>query len=82
MQGTPQAAAHIEMSSSHIVRIGHLTAGILSQPAGKLTFVFHASNPLFATLDGSSFANRHASQRAVERVAQTQGLAARVSIAA
>lgn len=68
--------------TAYVVRVGQLTAGILNQRAGTGAFVFYAANPLFATLDGSSFANRHALQRAVDRVALLQGLQARASIAA
>jgi hypothetical protein len=67
------------MASSLIIRSGDLTAGVLSQHPHKSSFVFHAANPAFATLDGSSFANRHAIQRAVDRLAQTQGLASSIA---
>ncbi|MDZ4841130.1 MAG: hypothetical protein SH859_03155 [Hyphomicrobium aestuarii] len=56
------------MSQAQVVRAGSIRVGILSERADGRSFVFHASDPAYVTLDGSSFANRHAAQRAIDRV--------------
>jgi hypothetical protein len=55
-----------------IIQVGKRTAGVVKPREDGRALVFHATDPDFSTLDGSSFANRHAMQRAVERVAWLQ----------
>lgn len=57
-----------------IILAGSQTAGVASPRDDGKALVFRAANPAFATLDGSSFANRHAVQRAVDRIARLEGL--------
>lgn len=57
-----------------IILAGSQTAGVASPRDDRNALVFRASHPAFATLDGSSFANRHAVQRAVDRIARLDGL--------
>lgn len=52
-----------------------IIAGTLSARADGRGLVFSACHPDFGIIQGSTFANRHAAQKAVDRVAQTQGLA-------
>jgi hypothetical protein len=58
--------------TASIIQVGKRTAGIVKPRDDGRALVFHATDPDFHTLDGSSFANRHATQRAVERVAWLQ----------
>jgi len=61
------------MSQAQVVRAGSIRVGVLSERADGRAFVFHASDPAYLTLDGSSFANRHAAQRAIDRVTAAAG---------
>ena len=58
--------------TASMIQIGNRTAGVVKVREDGRVLVFHATDPDFSTLDGSSFANRHATQRAVERVARLQ----------
>ena len=59
--------------TASIIQVGQRTAGVLRPRDDGLALVFYATDPDFETLDGSSFANRHATQKAVERVARLVG---------
>ena len=58
--------------TASIIQIGTRTAGIVKLREDGRALVFYATDPDFSTLDGSSFEYRHATQRAVERVARLQ----------
>jgi hypothetical protein len=62
------------MSQVDIIRSNNLTAGILSRRSDGRGSVFYASETVFNPLHGSTFANRHAAQRAVDRIAQAHSL--------
>lgn len=68
-QGCRLRVANSNMSSASIIRVGHLAAGVLTLAEDGRVYTFHAADQRFRTLDGSSFANRNAAQRAAERVA-------------
>jgi hypothetical protein len=56
--------------TASIIHAGRRTVGVVRQRDDRRALVFYATDPDFSTLDGSSFANRHAVQRAVERIAR------------
>ncbi|MEQ1697662.1 MAG: hypothetical protein ABL901_17645 [Hyphomicrobiaceae bacterium] len=60
--------------TASIIQVGTRTAGVVRPREDGRALVFHATDSDFKTLDGSSFANRHATQRAVERIARLQGI--------
>lgn len=62
------------MSDNSTIRTNGLTAGILSAKADGRGYVFYATDAAFGTLHGSAFANRHAAQRAADRLAQASDL--------
>ena len=72
LSGTRPKAEDKIMSTVSIIRVGRVAAGFVKQTPNRQGFVFHAADERFATLEGSSFANRHAAQRAADRVGATQ----------
>lgn len=53
------------------LHVAGLVAGTLNARTDGRGLQFQASHPCFAVIDGSTFANRHAAQKAIDRVAQT-----------
>lgn len=58
--------------TNNIVLTGHRTVGVFNMRDDGQRLIFRSTDPGFAVLDGSTFANRHALQRAVERLASLE----------
>jgi hypothetical protein len=71
LSGTLRVAA-IHMTTAQIIQIGRVTVGLLVPHPDSTRLTFQSTDQRFVTLDGSKFANRHAAQRAVNRIAATQ----------
>ena len=56
------------MTTATIITVNGQTAGVLMTRDDSRGHVFHTSDVAFKVLDGSTFANRHAAQRAAERI--------------